>query len=105
MLLARAKSPNGHDFQPFSFRQLRLPHVRRQEMFAFKRERTGHMKQVNGPGSESFRVGRGEVHGTSDNGVHVQRHVEQGATGEEMFEPGQCGIAFARDGLAFAGSD
>jgi len=43
--------------------------------------------------------------GARECGVHVQRHVEQGATGDKMFEPCQCGVAFARDVSASAGGD
>src|SRR5438046_222956 len=88
----------------FGFGELRLAPVRREEEFAFERQRPGNVKQVAGA-CETFRMDCGKVCGACDGGLDVQCHVEQRTTRDQMFESSQRGVAFARDVLTFSGGD
>src|SRR2546422_2073771 len=70
-----------------------------------ERKRPGNVKQVDGARHQTFGVDRRKVCGAGDGGVHVQSHVEQRTTSDQMFESCQRGVAFARDVLAFSGGD
>ena len=98
-------STDWRDFQTFDFGELRLARVRREEQLAFERERPGNVKQVDGARPQTFGMDRGKVCGAGAGGVHVQSHVEQRTTSDQMFESCQRGVAFARDVLAFSGGD
>lgn len=99
------RSTYRHDFQAFGLGKLCLPPVRGQEQFALERERGGHVKQVNGSRSQTFRMSRGKLRGTGDGGIHVQSHIEQRATGHASFETSEGGITLPRNVLALPRGD
>jgi len=62
------------------------------------------MKQIDGSRSQTFGVSCGKLCGASNGGLHLQGHVEQGATGEVVLKTGQRCVALARNVLALARS-
>ena len=76
--------------------------VGRKEDFALERQRAGNMQQVNGPRSKPFGVCHREIGCSKDDRIQVQRDVQQGAAGQEAFEPVQRGIPPVRSQLPLA---
>lgn len=79
--MAGARSLDRHNLQPFRPGELRLPVAGGQEQFALKGEGAGDVDEVDCTRAQTFGVTHREVGGVCKSGVHVERHVKQGAAG------------------------
>ena len=105
MLLRVARSAQNcwPDFQTFRLGELCLVFVGCEEQFAFKHQRTGYVKQIDGSGSQAFGVSRGKLRRAVNRRLHVQHHVEQCAPGKKMFQAREGSVPLPRNMLALAG--